>query len=74
VQVLLKRLYLSLDPAMRGWMRDIPSYIPPVALGAEMRGSTVNEVVASTSPKFAIGDIVQVNILQCRSCSYVVCT
>eukprot|EP00037_Helgoeca_nana_P032740 m.415196 g.415196 ORF g.415196 m.415196 type:complete len:366 (+) comp29558_c0_seq1:177-1274(+) len=58
-QVLLKRLYLSLDPAMRGWMRDIPSYIPPVALGAEMRGSTVNEVVASTSPKFAIGDIVQ---------------
>ena len=58
-QVLLKRLYLSLDPAMRGWMRDIPSYLPPVALGAVMRGSTVNEVVASTSSKFKPGDVVK---------------
>jgi NADPH-dependent curcumin reductase CurA len=58
-QVLLKRLFLSLDPAMRGWMRDIPSYIPPVALGAVMRGTTVSEVVASTSSKFRPGDIVR---------------
>ena len=58
-QVLLHRLFLSLDPAMRGWMRDIRSYVPPVKIGAIMRGATVNEVVASKSDKFKPGDIVQ---------------
>lgn len=57
-QLLLHRLFLSLDPAMRGWMRDIPSYIPPVQVGAVMRGATVNEVIASRDDRFAVGDIV----------------
>ncbi|CAB9525732.1 alkenal reductase NADP(+)-dependent [Seminavis robusta] len=61
-QVLLQRLYLSLDPAMRGWMRDIPSYMPPVQVGAVMRGYTISQVVVaadgSQSGRFQVGDIV----------------
>lgn len=56
--VLLHRLFLSLDPAMRGWMRDMPSYVPPVKLGEIMRGMTVNEVVVSKNNNFRTGDIV----------------
>ena len=55
-QVLVKNEYLSLDPAMRGWMTDRPSYIPPVELGAVMRGLTVGEVVRSNDPGFEPGD------------------
>ena len=58
-EVLLHRLYLSLDPAMRGWMRDIPSYIPPVKVGAIMRGGTICEVVHSSHERFRVGDLVQ---------------
>jgi len=57
-EVLVKVLYLSLDPAMRGWMNDAPSYIPPVALGAVMRAAGVGKVVDSRDPKFAAGDYV----------------
>eukprot|EP00939_MAST-03C_sp_MAST-3C-sp1_P001461 g1461.t1 len=57
-EVLVHRLFLSIDPAMRGWMRDLKSYVPPVQIGDIMRGSTINEVVASTSSKFRKGDIV----------------
>mmetsp|Transcript_15085 Transcript_15085/g.26505 ORF Transcript_15085/g.26505 Transcript_15085/m.26505 type:complete len:141 (-) Transcript_15085:840-1262(-) len=55
-QVLVKNCYLALDPAMRGWMRDQKSYIPPVKLGAIMRGSSVGQVVASKSKEFQVGD------------------
>ena len=48
--------YISLDPAMRGWMRDARSYVPPVALGEVMRAGAVGRVVASRHPKFAEGD------------------
>jgi len=61
-EILVHRLYLSLDPAMRGWMRDLRSYIPPVKVGEIMRGGTINEVVASKNPKFQVGDLVQGNI------------
>ncbi len=47
-QCLLKNIYVSLDPAMRGWMRDRASYLPPVALGDVMRAGTVSQVVEST--------------------------
>ncbi|HEY5804250.1 MAG TPA: NADP-dependent oxidoreductase [Lysobacter sp.] len=57
-QVLLRTLYLSLDPYMRGRMSDAPSYAPPVELGDVMVGGTVNRVVASKHPKFAEGDLV----------------
>jgi NADPH-dependent curcumin reductase CurA len=55
-EVLVKVTYLSLDPAMRGWMRDAPSYIPPVELGAVMRAGGVGVVAESRDPKFAVGD------------------
>jgi NADPH-dependent curcumin reductase len=57
-EVLVKTQYLSLDPAMRGWMNDAKSYIRPVAIGEVMRAGGIGEVVASKSPAFAVGDIV----------------
>ena len=48
--------YLSLDPAIRGWMSDAPSYMPPIGLGEVMRGTTVGEVVASRNDAFSPGD------------------
>ena len=55
-QVLIKVMYVSLDPAMRGWMNEGRSYIPPVGLGEVMRAGTAGKVVASNNPKFAVGD------------------
>ena len=56
-EVLVRNIYLSLDPAMRGWMNAGQSYIPPVAIGDVMRGITVGRVAASNHPDFAEGDI-----------------
>ena len=44
-QVLIQQHYISLDPAMRGWMNDSRSYIPPVALGEVMRAGSVGQVI-----------------------------
>lgn len=55
-EIVVKALYLSLDPAMRGWMNEGKSYIRPVAIGEVMRAAGVGVVVASTSPKFAVGE------------------
>lgn len=57
-QVLIRVQYVSLDPAMRGWMNEGRSYIPPVALGEVMRAGTAGKVVASNNPAFAVGDYV----------------
>jgi len=57
-QMLLRTLWLSLDPYMRGRMSDAPSYATPVAIGQVMEGRTVSEVVASNLAGFAKGDIV----------------
>ncbi|TNF32489.1 MAG: NADP-dependent oxidoreductase [Deltaproteobacteria bacterium] len=57
-EVLLRTLYLSLDPYMRGRMSDAPSYAEPVALDAPMVGGTVSRVEASNHPRFAVGDLV----------------
>ena len=57
-QVFIKNLYLSLDPAMRGWMNDAKSYIPPVGLGEVMRAGGVGTVINSKHPKFQAGDSV----------------
>ena len=56
--VLVKVLALSLDPAMRGWMNEGKSYIPPVGIGEVMRAGGVGVVAASRSPAFAVGDFV----------------
>ena len=57
-QIVVKNQYLSLDPAMRGWMNEGKSYIPPVGLGEVMRALGVGKVIASKHPGFAIGDYV----------------
>ena len=57
-QILLRTLYLSLDPYMRGRMSDAPSYAPPMAVGDVMVGGTVSRVEASHHPEFAPGDLV----------------
>jgi NADPH-dependent curcumin reductase CurA len=57
-EVLIKNLYLSLDPYMRGRMSERASYARPVALGEVMVGGTVAEVVESRAEGYAPGDIV----------------
>jgi NADPH-dependent curcumin reductase CurA len=56
--VLVRVLYLSLDPAMRGWMNEGKSYIAPVGLGEVMRAGGVGRVVKSNDPTLAAGDLV----------------
>jgi NADPH-dependent curcumin reductase CurA len=55
-ELLVQNLYLSLDPAMRGWMNDAKSYIAPVKIGAVMRAVAVGRVIASRHEGFAVGD------------------
>lgn len=55
-QALVKILYVSLDPAMRGWMNEGRSYVPPVQIGEVMRAGTVGRVVESKGAKLAVGD------------------
>lgn len=58
-EILVKHHYISLDPAMRGWMREGKSYIPPVELGDVMRAGSIGEVIKSNNhPKFKEGDFV----------------
>ncbi|WP_043431940.1 NADP-dependent oxidoreductase [Cystobacter fuscus] len=57
-ELLVKVLYLSLDPAMRGWMNEGKSYIPPVAIGEVMRAGGAGRVVSSKHPGFVAGDYV----------------
>ncbi len=54
-QFLIANRYASLDPAMRGWMDDLPSYMPPIPLGEPVRASTVGEVVESKADGFPVG-------------------
>ena len=57
-EVLVRVLYLSLDPAMRGWMNAGKSYVAPVGLGEVMRAGGVGRVVKSNDPTLADGDLV----------------
>ena len=57
-EVLIRTLYLSVDPYMRGRMSDRKSYVPPFGVGAAIAGGAVGEVVESRSAKFKSGDIV----------------
>jgi len=56
-EVLIQHHYISLDPAMRGWMNDVKSYIPPVQIDEVMRAGSVGVVVkANNHPMFNVGD------------------
>ena len=57
-QVLLRTLYLSLDPYMRGRMSDAPSYIAPIGVGELMEGGTVSRIEWSKHPDYQTGDLV----------------
>ncbi|HSY91399.1 MAG TPA: NADP-dependent oxidoreductase [Candidatus Binatus sp.] len=54
-EVLIRVLFISLDPAMRGWMNQSRSYVPPVAIGEVMRALALGQVAASRNPRFAVG-------------------
>ena len=58
-KILIRNIYLSLDPANRGWVSDVKSYVPPVAIGEVMRGITIGVVEQSHQADFQAGDIVQ---------------
>ena len=60
--VLVKTLYLSLDPAMRGWMNEGKSYIAPVEINAVMRAGGVGQVIASSNSAFAVGEYVNAGL------------
>jgi NADPH-dependent curcumin reductase CurA len=57
-QFLVRTIYLSIDPSLRGQLVDVPSYVPPVQIGETMRGFGAGEVVDSRHPGFAKGDSV----------------
>jgi NADPH-dependent curcumin reductase CurA len=57
-EIVVEVIYLSLDPAMRAWLNDVRSYVPPVGIGEVMRAIGIGRVVASAAPEFAIGDYV----------------
>ncbi len=61
-EVLVRNVWLSVDPYMRGRMREGKSYVPPVQLGAVMEGGTVGEVVESRAPKLKAGDVVEARL------------
>jgi NADPH-dependent curcumin reductase CurA len=58
-ELLIRVVYLSLDPYMRGRMREGPSYAAPAQIGEVMPGGTVGEVVVSNHPDYRVGDIVE---------------
>ena len=57
-QFVVELEYLSLDPAMRGWMNEGRSYVPPVGIGEVMRAGGIGRVVESRHPDFAVGESV----------------
>jgi NADPH-dependent curcumin reductase len=57
-QLLVRTVYLSLDPTNRIWMSDMDQYMPPVNLGDVMRGGTLGIVEQSNNPDYAVGDVV----------------
>jgi NADPH-dependent curcumin reductase CurA len=53
--MLVRNVFASLDPAIRGWLDDVPSYLPPIALGDPVRATTVGTVLVSRNPQYAVG-------------------
>ena len=58
-QFLIANLILSMDPAIRGFLDDRASYLPPVAIGEAVRGMTLGRVIESENPAFPVGAIVR---------------
>ena len=58
-QILVENHILSIDPAIRGWLDDRPSYMPPIGLGEVIRGMTLGEVIESRNPAIPVGSMVR---------------
>jgi NADPH-dependent curcumin reductase CurA len=58
-QALVRNLWMSVDPYMRGRMYDRPSYVPPFRIGEALQGGAIGEVIASGDPGFKKGDLVE---------------
>lgn len=58
-EVLVRNIWMSVDPYMRGRMMDRESYVPPFQIGEALQGGAIGQVIESKSPKFARGDFVQ---------------
>jgi NADPH-dependent curcumin reductase len=58
-EILVKNRYLSFEPAQRGWLNDLPSYVPAVRIGEVMRSAAVGQVIESRNPDYRPGDLVQ---------------
>ena len=58
-ELVVRNLWMSVDPYMRGRMNDVKSYTPPFALGEAMQGGAIGRVEASNNPQFKVGDYVQ---------------
>ena len=56
--ILVQVSEISIDPAMRGWMNDVKSYIRPIGIGEVFRANGVGNVVASNNPDYMVGDVV----------------
>ena len=57
-ELLVRTLYVSFDPAMRAFLHDRPSYVPPQPIGEVMRAGAIGQVMASQAPGFEVGDLV----------------
>ncbi len=55
---LVRVRYLSIDPTIRTWMNDAPGYLPAIGIGDVVRGGGIGEVVATTSDRYKVGDLV----------------
>jgi NADPH-dependent curcumin reductase CurA len=61
-EFLVRNIWMSVDPYMRGRMRDVKSYVKPFQLGEPLEGDCVGQIVESKNPKFAKGDYVAGNL------------
>ena len=69
-EILIKNLWMSVDPYMRGRMIDRKSYVPPFELGKTLEGGAIGVVIESKSPDFKEGDFVNSNFGWRESVSY----
>lgn len=57
-EFLIRNIYFAFEPAMRGWLNDVKSYVPPVQMGEVMRASTVGQVIESKNAEYQVGAFV----------------
>ena len=57
-EFLIRNIYLAFEPAMRGWLNDEKSYLPPVQISEVMRANSVGQVIESNNPDYRVGEFV----------------